>query len=219
MLARIRALAVRKQRMMTPDAAQYMSPCLLLCLDQCLSCPSFSYTWCGRLFTCRSTLRFSVPASCVSSYAHSVSPYTLILKLVIYTTIGDVSPKSVLTNLSTKFDRFLAVRSQFDTGHRVNLYAHTCCQSASFGPLFALYCPFFLTEKKLTMSQFATDALFRCVLYAALSRRCRHRRLLKLRTAAHNFAHLRTMVNFIVLSIKLVFMVLCVSYSRVLYNN
>ena len=39
---------------------------------------------------------------------------------IIYTTIGYVSPKSFLTNLSSKFDRFLAVRSQFDTYHRVD---------------------------------------------------------------------------------------------------
>ena len=57
----------------------------------------------------------------------------------IYTTIGAVSPKSVLTNLSSKFDRFLAVRSQFGIGHRVDFYAHTCCQFVSFGPLFVFY--------------------------------------------------------------------------------
>ena len=67
----------------------------------------------------------------------------------------------------------------------------------------------FLREKNLTMSQFATDAIFRYDLYA----RCRHRRLLK------NYAQLRTVVDFIVLSIQLVFMVLGASYSRVLYNN
>ena len=65
------------------------------------------------------------------------------------------------------------------------------------------------------MSQFATDAIFRCDLYAS----CRHRHLLKLHTTEHNGAQLRTMVDFIVVSIKLVFMVLGVSYSRVLYNN
>ena len=58
-----------------------------------------------------------------------------------------------------------------------------------------------------------------------LSYRCRHRRLLNIRTTAHNFAQLRTtthnnaqlrtMVDYIVLSIELVFMVLGVSYSRV----
>ena len=55
--------------------------------------------------------------------------------------VAALSPKSGLTNLSSKFDRFLA-------GHRVNFYAHNmpaCCQSASFGPLFAFYCPLFFT--------------------------------------------------------------------------
>ena len=44
------------------------------------------------------------------------------------------------------------------------------------------------------------------------SRRCRHRRLLK---SAHDIARLSIMVDFIVVSITLVFMVLGVSYSRV----
>ena len=52
------------------------------------------------------------------------------------------------------------------------------------------------------------DAIF----MRQFSRRCRHRRLLK---TAHDYAQLSTMVDFIVLSIKLVFMVLGVSYSRV----
>ena len=99
-------------------------------------------------------------------------------------TIGVVSAKSVFINLSSKFHRFLAPRSQFDTGHRVDVYAPTCCQSATFGPLFAFYCPLFCTNFFLTMSQFATDAIFRCDLYA----RCRHHRLLK---TTHNYAQLR----------------------------
>ena len=37
--------------------------------------------------------------------------------------------------LSSKFDVFLAERSQFDSDHRVDFYAHTCCQTATFGPL------------------------------------------------------------------------------------
>ena len=45
------------------------------------------------------------------------------------------------------------------------------------------------------------------------SGRCRHRRLVK---TAHDFAQLSTMVDFIDLSIKLVFMVLGVSYTWVL---
>ena len=50
-----------------------------------------------------------------------------------------------------------------------------------------------------------------CYVVFWLIARWRHRRLLK---TAHNYAQLRTMVDFIVLSIKLVFMVLGVSYSR-----
>ena len=41
----------------------------------------------------------------------------------------------------------------------------------------------------------------------------------QLRTTSHKYAQLRAMVDFIVLSIQLVFMVLGISYSRVLYNN
>ena len=41
----------------------------------------------------------------------------------IYTTIGA---------LSSKFDEFVAVQSQFDGDHGVNCYAPTCCQSATF---------------------------------------------------------------------------------------
>ena len=44
--------------------------------------------------------------------------------------------------LSSKFDEFVAVQSQFNSDH---FYAPTCCQSATFGPLFAFYCPLFIT--------------------------------------------------------------------------
>ena len=44
--------------------------------------------------------------------------------------------------------------------HGVNFYAPTCCQSATFGPLFAFYCPLFFYEKKKKMSHFARDAMF-----------------------------------------------------------
>ena len=69
----------------------------------------------------------------------------------IYTTIGE---------LSSKFDEFLAVRSQFDSDHGVDFFAPTCCQSATFvRTLFAFYCPFF-SEKKKKKWHFATDAMF-----------------------------------------------------------
>ena len=55
-----------------------------------------------------------------------------ILFYSIYTTIGE---------LSSKFEDFLAVRSQFDSGHGVDFSAPTCCQSATFVR------PLFFTEK------------------------------------------------------------------------
>ena len=56
----------------------------------------------------------------------------------IYTTIRE---------LSSKFDEFLAVRSQFDSDHGVDFSAPTFCQSATFmQPLFAFYCPLFFTK-------------------------------------------------------------------------
>ena len=96
--------------------------------------------------------------------------------LYYYRSIGALSAKScphksVPTNLSSKFDEFLAGRSQFDTDHSVDFYAHTCCQSATFGPLFAFYCPLFLRKQIIKMSQFATEAIFTL----QFSRRCRHR--------------------------------------------
>ena len=53
--------------------------------------------------------------------------------------------RAVLKKLSTKFDEFLAERPQFDSDHGVDFYAPTCCQAATFGPLFAFYCPLFVT--------------------------------------------------------------------------
>ena len=56
----------------------------------------------------------------------------------VYTTIG---------GLSSKFEEFLAVRSQFDSDHGVDFSAPTCCQSATFvRPLFAFYCPLFFMK-------------------------------------------------------------------------
>ena len=48
---------------------------------------------------------------------------------------------------------------------------------------------------------------------------CRHRRLLKLRTTSHDYAQLSTMVDFIILSIQLVFMVLGVSFHGFLLSD
>ena len=63
--------------------------------------------------------------------------------------------------LPSKFDEFLAVRSQFDSDHGIIFYATTCCQSAEFvRPLFALYCPLFFTEKK---KKCGISPLMRCL--------------------------------------------------------
>ena len=66
----------------------------------------------------------------------------------------------------------------------------------------------------------ATVPIFRCDIYAAvvpqLSPPPPTKNCARLRTSTNDYAQLSTMVDFIVLSIKLVFMVLGVSYSRVL---
>ena len=46
-----------------------------------------------------------------------------LVTLLIYTTIGE---------LSSTFDEFLAVWSQFDSDDGVDFYTPTCCQSATF---------------------------------------------------------------------------------------
>ena len=62
----------------------------------------------------------------------------------------------VRKNLSSKFDEFLPVRSQFDSDHRIHFSTPTSCQSATFvRPLFAfVLC--FLREKIINN---ATDAM------------------------------------------------------------
>ena len=55
---------------------------------------------------------------------------------------------TVRKNLSSKFDEFLAGRSQFDSDYLVDFYAHTCCQSATSGPFFAFYCTLSFYGKK-----------------------------------------------------------------------
>ena len=66
-----------------------------------------------------------------------------------------VALQSTIGELSSKFDEFLAGRSQFDSDHGVNFYAPTCCQCATFvRPLFAFYCPLFLTRKIINNVEF-----------------------------------------------------------------
>ena len=53
----------------------------------------------------------------------------------------------VCKNLSSKCDKFLPKRSQFDSDHRVDVSMPTSCQSATFvRPLFAFVCPLFSTK-------------------------------------------------------------------------
>ena len=54
--------------------------------------------------------------------------------------------RAVRENLYSKFDEFLSGWTQFDSDHGVDFYAHTCCQSATFGPFFAFYCSLFVTN-------------------------------------------------------------------------
>ena len=116
--------------------------------------------------------------------------------------------RRVFTLPSSKFDENLPARSQFYSDHPVNLSTLTYCQSATFGPLAFCVCPLFFTTKIII--NFTTF----CYAVFTLIARWRHHRLLK--PAHDNPAQLSTMFDFIVLSIKLVFMVLGVSYSRVL---
>ena len=71
---------------------------------------------------------------------------------------------AVLKKLSSKLDEFLAARSQFDSDHRVDFYAPTCCLSATFvRPLFAfVLC--FLRQKIINNAVFR----HRCDVYAAV---------------------------------------------------
>ena len=132
---------------------------------------------------------------------------------------------SVFTNLSSKFDRFLHVRSQFDTNHRVNLSTPTFLPTYP-RPLDRSLFEFvlcFLRQKIKKEFRIATVAIFRCDLYAAVSPQMSPppptKNCARLRTTSYDYPQLSTMVNFIVLSIKLVCMVLGISYSRVLAHR
>ena len=94
------------------------------------------------------------------------------LRWLIYTTKGELSPKAVLTNLSSKLDEFLAERSQFDSDHRVNFYAPTCCLSATFVPLLFAFVLCFLRQK--IINNVAFRHILRC-LRCSFRVRCRHR--------------------------------------------
>ena len=68
---------------------------------------------------------------------HETHSGSIGMERYIYTTIG---------GLSSKFEEFLAGRSQFDSDHGVDFSAPTCCLSAIFvRPLFVFYCTLLFT--------------------------------------------------------------------------
>ena len=64
----------------------------------------------------------------------------------------DVEKDISTTNLAArvcvcaKFDKFLPVRSHFDTKRPVNFFHIATFPSPTFGPLFAFHCPLFFTK-------------------------------------------------------------------------
>ena len=106
-------------------------------------------------------------------------------------------------NESSRLEENLPVRSQFYSDHRVHFSTYRYCQSATFEPLAFCVCSLFFTISNQKEFRIATVAMFTSDL--------------NVWPPPHDFERLlTTMVDFIVLSIKLVFMVLGVSYSRVL---
>ena len=61
--------------------------------------------------------------------------------------LAALSPKSVFTKVSSKFDETLPVRSHFYSDHRVNCSTPTSCQSATFGPLAFCVFPVLLRQQ------------------------------------------------------------------------
>ena len=113
-------------------------------------------------------------------------------------------------NESSRLDENLLVRSQYYSDHRVNCSTYRYCQSATFGPLAFCVCSLFFMILNQKEFRIATSvAMFTSDLNAGV--------VPQMSPPPHDLERLRTtMVDFIVLSIKLVFMVLGVSYSRVL---
>ena len=112
-------------------------------------------------------------------------------------------------NDSSRLDENLLVRSQFYSDHHVNFSTYRYCQPATFGPLAFCVCSLFFTILNQKEFRIATVAMFTSDLNAGV--------VPQMSPPPHDFERQRTtMADFIVLSIKLVFMVLGVSYSRVL---
>ena len=112
-------------------------------------------------------------------------------------------------NESSRSDENLPMRSQFYSDHRVNFSTYRYCQSAPFGLLAFCVCALFFMILNKKEFRIATVEMFTSDLNAGV--------VPQMSPPPHDLERLRTtMVDFIVLSIKLVFMVLGVSYSRVL---
>ena len=109
-------------------------------------------------------------------------------------------------NESSRLDENLLMRSQFYSDHRVNLSTYRYCQSATFGPLafLRLFFVFYDIKSKRISNRHSCYVYIRSECGSCPA---------DVATAARPGT---AMVDFIVLSIKLVFMVLVVSYSQVL---
>ena len=111
---------------------------------------------------------------------------------------------------SSRLDENLSSRSQFYSDNRVNFSTYRYCQPATFGPLAVCVCSLFFAILNKKEFRIATSvAMFTSDLNAGV--------VPQISPPPHDLEQLRTtMVDFVVLSIKLVFVVLGVSYSRVL---
>ena len=111
---------------------------------------------------------------------------------------------------SSRLDENLSSRSQFYSDNRVNFSTYRYCQPATFGPLAFCVCSLFFTILNKKEFRIATSvAMFTSDLNAGV--------VPQMSPPPHDLKRLRTtMVDFVVLSIKLFVMVLGVSYSRVI---
>ena len=64
--------------------------------------------------------------------------------------------------MSSKFDVFLAGRSQFDSDHRVDCYAPTCCLSETFAPPHFAFVLCFLRQQ-IIINNVAFRHILRCL--------------------------------------------------------
>ena len=104
----------------------------------------------------RCTLIFTLPrwGHLPTTVSLSVYPNTKITRLfsrfVLLTSII-----IAIGGPSSKFDEFLAARSQFNSDNGVDFSTPTSCQSATYvRPLFAFYCTFFLRKQIINNAAF-----------------------------------------------------------------